>query len=43
MAKNLYDFAEENSQAKVDAFNQTTSKNNLDEAFIKNKVQEDFF
>ncbi len=40
MAKNLYDFAEENSQAKVDAFNQTTSKNNVDEAFIKNKVQE---
>lgn len=40
MAKNLYDFAEENSQAKVDAFNQPTSKNNLDEAFIKNKVQE---
>lgn len=40
MAKNLYDFAEENSQAKVDAFNQTISKNNVDEAFIKNKVQE---
>lgn len=40
MAKNLYDFAEENSQAKVDAFNQATSKNNVDEAFIKNKVQE---